>query len=107
MKNLNHYCINLLETRMNYWLNMKSLLTLYLRFRCENLQELILTENFLLELPVSIGKLHNLNNLNVDRNSLQFLPIEIGKIIEYKRQLFLLYNVKHIKANCKKTIHTG
>lgn len=47
--------------------------------RCENLQELILTENFLLELPVTIGKLHNLNNLNVDRNSLQSLPTEIGK----------------------------
>lgn len=47
--------------------------------RCENLQELILTENFLLELPSTIGKLLNLNNLNVDRNSLQLLPTEIGK----------------------------
>lgn len=52
---------------------------MFTRCRCENLQELILTENFLLELPVTIGKLHNLNNLNVDRNSLQSLPTEIGK----------------------------
>lgn len=55
----------------------------FICFRCENLQELILTENFLLELPLSIGKLYNLNNLNVDRNSLQSLPIEIGKLIKY------------------------
>jgi len=47
------------------------------------LQELILTENFLLELPLSIGQLYNLNNLNVDRNSLQSLPTEIGKMIIY------------------------
>lgn len=59
-------------------------------FRCENLQELILTENFLLELPISIGKLHNLNNLNVDRNSVQSLPIEIGKMFNCKRQLFII-----------------
>lgn len=59
-------------------------------FRCENLQELILTENFLLELPVSIGKLHNLNNLNVDRNSVQSLPIEIGKMFNYKCQPFTM-----------------
>lgn len=47
--------------------------------RCENLQELILTENFLVELPVSIGNLIKLTNLNVDRNSLHSIPHEIGK----------------------------
>lgn len=45
---------------------------------CENLQELILTENFLVELPVTIGRLVYLTNLNVDRNSLHCLPSEIG-----------------------------
>lgn len=44
------------------------------------MQELILTENFLLELPISIGNLVNLNNLNVDRNSITKLPQEIGKL---------------------------
>lgn len=48
-------------------------------YSCENLQELILTENFLVELPVTIGRLVNLTNLNVDRNSLHCLPTEIGK----------------------------
>lgn len=47
-------------------------------YSCENLQELILTENFLVELPVTIGRLVNLTNLNVDRNSLHCLPTEIG-----------------------------
>lgn len=46
--------------------------------RCENLQELILTENFLSKLPKSIGYLVKLNNLNVDRNALESIPIEIG-----------------------------
>ena len=46
--------------------------------RCENLQELILTENFLIELPLSIGNLVRLTNLNVDRNSLRWLPSIIG-----------------------------
>lgn len=46
--------------------------------RCENLQELILTENFLTKLPKSIGRLIKLNNLNVDRNALESIPLEIG-----------------------------
>lgn len=49
--------------------------------RCENLQELILTENFLNKLPKSIGRLTKLNNLNVDRNALESIPIEIGNCI--------------------------
>ena len=46
--------------------------------RCENMQELILTENFLVELPNSIGRMVRLNNLNVDRNALISIPAEIG-----------------------------
>lgn len=42
------------------------------------MQELILTENFLSELPASIGQMTKLSNLNVDRNALEYLPIEIG-----------------------------
>lgn len=52
-------------------------------FSCENLQELILTENFLIELPLSIGKLVKLTNLNVDRNSLRSLPPIIGMFVDY------------------------
>ena len=48
-------------------------------FRCDNLQELILTENILTELPNSIGNLTKLTNLNVDRNRLNELPSQIGK----------------------------
>lgn len=43
-----------------------------------NLQELVLTENCLTELPTSIGRLTKLNNLNVDLNALESIPIEIG-----------------------------
>lgn len=42
------------------------------------MQELILTENFLTELPMSLGQMTKLNNLNVDRNSLESLPTDIG-----------------------------
>lgn len=42
------------------------------------MQELILTENLLVELPSSIGNMKKLNNLNVDRNALEVLPPEIG-----------------------------
>lgn len=45
------------------------------------MQELILTENFLIELPNSIGRMSKLNNLNVDRNALTSLPPEIGQLI--------------------------
>ncbi|XP_014747669.1 PREDICTED: protein scribble homolog [Sturnus vulgaris] len=45
---------------------------------CENLSELILTENMLTALPKSLGKLGKLTNLNVDRNRLTALPAEIG-----------------------------
>jgi len=43
------------------------------------MQELILTENFLSELPASIGQMTKLSNLNVDRNALEYLPLEIGQ----------------------------
>lgn len=49
-------------------------------FRCTNLQELILTENFLTELPKSMGNLKELTVLNVDRNSLGEIPLEIGNM---------------------------
>lgn len=44
------------------------------------MQELILTENFLVELPHSLGRMCKLNNLNVDRNALASLPSEIGNL---------------------------
>lgn len=52
--------------------------TTFILYRCDCMQELILTENYLTELPSSIGRMTMLNNLNVDRNSLSFLPAEIG-----------------------------
>lgn len=45
------------------------------------MQELILTENFLIQLPDSIGEMTKLNNLNVDRNALEYIPNEIGTCI--------------------------
>lgn len=42
------------------------------------MQELILTENFLVELPHSLGRMTRLSNFNVDRNSLTSIPSEIG-----------------------------
>lgn len=60
-----------------------TLMYIFICCRCECLQELILTENFLVELPVTIGNLVRLTNLNVDRNSLHNLPLEIGKISQY------------------------
>lgn len=45
------------------------------------MQELILTENFLIHLPDSIGEMTKLNNLNVDRNALEYIPNEIGTCI--------------------------
>lgn len=44
------------------------------------MQELILTENFLIEMPNSLGRMTRLNNLNVDRNALASLPSEIGNL---------------------------
>lgn len=40
-----------------------------------------MTENFLIKLPSSIGRLIKLNNLNVDRNALESIPAEIGNCI--------------------------
>lgn len=45
------------------------------------MQELILTENFLVELPTSLGRMTKLNNLNIDRNSLVAVPADIGNCI--------------------------
>lgn len=45
------------------------------------MQELILTENFLVELPISIGRMSRLNNLNVDRNALTTLPSDMGNLV--------------------------
>lgn len=50
-------------------------------FRCTTLQELVLTDNFLTELPSSIGNLTKLTNLNVDRNRLEYIPREIGNLV--------------------------
>lgn len=49
--------------------------------RCENLLQLILTENFLVRLPKSIGRLTKLNDLYVDRNALESIPVEIGNCV--------------------------
>lgn len=57
------------------------LLTLDFISRCVALQELILTENFLTELPTSIGNMTKLTNLNVDRNRLHELPVEVGQLV--------------------------
>lgn len=65
---------------LNYIFFFHHFILINVNFSCENLQELILTENFLVELPVTIGRLVNLTNLNVDRNSLHCLPTEIGKL---------------------------
>ena len=43
-------------------------------------QELVVTENFLTELPTSVGHLTKITNLNLDRNRLEFLPMEIGNL---------------------------
>ena len=50
--------------------------------RCVNLQELVLTENYIGELPDSIGALTRLNNLNVDRNRLEYLPPAVGNLVQ-------------------------
>ena len=47
---------------------------------CTSLQELVVTENFLTELPTSVGHLTKITNLNLDRNRLEFLPCEIGNL---------------------------
>ncbi len=49
--------------------------------RCSNLQELVLTENYIAVLPSTIGCLVKLTNLNVDRNRLEFLPTEVGFLV--------------------------
>ncbi|VDI41333.1 protein scribble, partial [Mytilus galloprovincialis] len=48
---------------------------------CDNLQELIITENLLSDLPISIGKLKSMTVFNVDRNRLTDIPVEIGKCL--------------------------
>lgn len=59
--------------------NMILIYFLNIYFRCQNMQELILTENFLMHLPASIGEMTKLSNLNADRNTLEYLPAEIGQ----------------------------
>lgn len=71
--------------------NMTDTFLLFSLFRCENLQELILTENFLMELPVSIGNLVKLTNLNADRNNLQSLPEKIGLYVLWDSMLFKIF----------------
>ena len=57
--------------------------------RCVNLQELVLTENYIGELPDSIGALTRLNNLNVDRNRLEYLPPAVGNLVQVRFGDFL------------------
>lgn len=74
MKPTNHILVRPLRT---YFFILRFFFYFSVR-RCESLQELILTENFLCKLPSSIGRMVKLNNLNVDRNELDSIPIEIG-----------------------------
>ena len=54
------------------------------------MQELVLTENYIGELPNSIGFMTKLNNLNVDRNRLEYLPPAIGNLVQViKRKMKL------------------
>ena len=48
------------------------------------MQELVLTENYIGELPDSIGCLTRLNNLNVDRNRLEYVPPAIGNLVQVR-----------------------
>lgn len=73
--------------------------------RCENLQELILTENMLQKMPTSTGRLTKLNNLNVDRNRLESIPIEIGDCMALGVLSLRDNKLKHLPnelGNCKK-----
>ena len=45
------------------------------------MQELVLTDNYISELPTSIGDLTQLTNFNVDRNRLEYLPTQIGNLV--------------------------
>jgi protein scribble len=45
------------------------------------MQELVLTDNYISELPSSIGDLTMLTNFNVDRNRLEYLPPQIGNLV--------------------------
>ena len=50
------------------------------------MQELVLTENYIGELPNSIGFMTKLNNLNVDRNRLEYLPPAIGNLVQVTKK---------------------
>ena len=41
----------------------------------------MLTENYISELPNSMGQLTQLTNLNVDQNQLEYLPPQIGELV--------------------------
>ena len=45
------------------------------------MQELVLTDNYISELPASIDDLTMLTNFNVDRNRLEYLPPQIGNLV--------------------------
>ena len=47
---------------------------------CDNLQELILTDNKLRQLPTSIGNLKRMYHFNVDKNLLEIIPSDLGKL---------------------------
>ena len=49
-------------------------------FSCDNLQELILTDNKLRQLPTSIGNLKRMYHFNVDKNLLEIIPSDLGKL---------------------------
>ena len=53
-----------------------------LRRRCTKLEELVVTENFIHELPESIGNLRRVTHLNADRNRLETLPQQIGELAD-------------------------
>ncbi len=71
----------MVTSRLSKFQTLQFVIQKCVHFRCTTLQELVLTDNFLTELPSSIGNLTKLTNLNVDRNRLEYIPREIGNLV--------------------------
>ena len=64
------------------------------------MQELVLTDNYISELPASIGDLTMLTNFNVDRNRLEYLPPQIGNLVNMGKKIFNLFFNKDFFFMC-------
>ena len=77
------------------------------------MQELVLTENYIGELPNSIGFMTKLNNLNVDRNRLEYLPPAIGNLVQVTKKdeafktVFAIFVAKSCQIFPKSTSDTN